>query len=69
MNPQVNHTDPTYKNLFGTNNVGFRLETAGLVCNKFFSKLFLFHFAQLLVHICYFLIRYISLVLLTSNGF
>ena len=67
MNPQVNHTDPTYKNLFGTNNVGFRLETAGLVHTKFL-KTVSFFFAQLLVHNVIVLIRYISLVQLTSGG-
>ena len=44
MNAQVNHSDAAYKNLFGTNNVGFRLETVGLVHTKFLKTISFFFF-------------------------
>ena len=31
MDPMLNHSDSQFNNLFSTNNVGFRLENAGLV--------------------------------------
>jgi hypothetical protein len=31
MDPTLNCSDPKYKSLLGLNNVGFRLENAGLV--------------------------------------
>jgi hypothetical protein len=40
MNPKLNHSDPSYKHLFCPNNIGFRLENAGLVSSSCFFSLF-----------------------------
>ena len=42
MDPMLKHSDPTHKNLFCPNNIGFRLENAGLV-----FLFFVFHIFQL----------------------
>jgi hypothetical protein len=79
MDPKLNYSDPKYRTLLGLNNVGFRLENAGLVTRIIIPNPFLSTTVVNYTNIkysnvcnslfCIFVCRFTYHVLMTDNGF
>jgi hypothetical protein len=74
MDPKLNYDHPKYRDLLGFNNVGFRLENAGLVCFSSLKNISYYFqspyfFVVLILYFFKYEFRYTYHVQLTSNGY